>query len=1591
MPRLVKRFFKILRNIFFTLIALIILVLVLVNTTTVQNYLAKRGALILSEKLNTKVSIRNVRIDFLNHVLVEGLYIEDKQNDTLAYIGKVQVRITDWFFMKATKPVIHYVGLSDAYIHLYRKNKSNIWNYAFIEDAFSSDSKPKKTGQSQEFELDLEKLLLNNVRFHMDDAWAGYDYDIDIGSFTTNVDNVDFKKKIMDISSVKLAGSSIRLRDFKGGKPPSPKKASVIDTTAFNPDNWAIKVKTFGLEDCHFRFISKEEDPYPKEFDPEYFDISGLNASVQNLNVNGDTLTAKLEQFSARERSGFIVKDMRADVSVSPVASICKNLFIETNNSKISDYYAMHYDRFPDFLDYIAKVKMVARLKKATVDVRDIAYFAPQLRDLPLTVLTASGEATGTVDNLVAKNLNLSDGFSTAKGDLTVIGLPETEQTVFIFQKGEIFTTGSSILKFAPSLKSNPNINVGIIDYAYFTGSFSGLLNDFSAKGNFRTNLGDVTADIRMKIPNRQLPTYSGRVSSNAFDLGRFFNQPALGTATLNAELQGASFDVEGIRINATTKIKDITFNGYTYKDIVADGTFDNKKFDGKLFINDSNISMGFYGSIDLSGQDITIKATANLASSNLQELKFANVPTTLSADFDMNSSGKTIDDFIGTAKLYNINLLRKTKRLNLDSINIQSYFSDNEKHIDIESNLLSAKINGRFSLQEIPNSMQYYLSNYLPNYIKSSGKVAADQDLNFRINTREVNDLIAAFTNDMSGFDSSTITGNLNTINQTLSVDATVPYGKISSLKIYNASLKGRGDYRKLQLSSTIQSFIIGKNLLNTSLTLDAIVANDSIAYTVATKSDQQYGTAKLSGNVIASNDSLYMDLQPSEFFINNAKWEIPSGNRAIYSGNYLMVENLNMKSGLQQISFNSDLSKESPALVISTSNIDLGQLATLTPIAGYQPDGRLSGDIIIDRIFGKQLISAKLSASGVKLGTDTIGTIRLDGNYNTEEQLISLKNGSGIFNDNFSLKTEGNLSFDPKNDEQIKGAVSVSNFPLKVLNPFLKGYASKVSGTLDGDIDLKGTMDNPKLKGNLNLLNVVAKVDYTGALYTIPKGVVNVENKTLTLDNIELYDVFKNTGTATGFVRFESLSNPYMNIRLKTNGMEVVNLKDYENDLFYGHVIAKTEFSIIGAISDMRMSITATPTQKSSLFLPYNSSGDISTSTYISFKSYGKAEEKKINKTKDKLSVRITAILNPLIDVSLILDPNTGDQINATGSGSLSINVPANDDYSLFGIYNIDYGVYTFTFRQILRKDFYINSGSTIGFSGNIANTNLNVNATYSTRTRLYDLLDANEISRIKDNEKEMDDAKASQAVNVQLYMTKTLANPDLKYSIELPEKRSLGTVAYDKLLRINQSDKTNLTNQVSALLFLGSFIPSQGITNSLATSSAKTTLGAMIAEQASPVLTSALNKLLGDKKIQVMLQYKNYGQESSTSGIVSATDSRDQVKFGIRKNYLNDRLKIQIGSSYDWGRPTATNQSASTFNLAGDFRGQYLLTPDGGISLTAFRASNYDIFYGRNIDRTGFGLSFRKNFDNLHEFFISKKRLQKEAEEKAAGAKP
>ncbi|MEO6836903.1 MAG: hypothetical protein ABI185_00855, partial [Ginsengibacter sp.] len=91
---------------------------------------------------------------------------------------------------------------------------------------------------------------------------------------------------------------------------------------------------------------------------------------------------------------------------------------------------------------------------------------------------------------------------------------------------------------------------------------------------------------------------------------------------------------------------------------------------------------------------------------------------------------------------------------------------------------------------------------------------------------------------------------------------------------------------------------------------------------------------------------------------------------------------------------------------------------------------------------------------------------------------------------------------------------------------------------------------------------------------------------------------------------------------------------------------------------------------------------------------------------------------------------------------------------------------------------------------------------------------------------------------------------------------------------------------------------------------------------------------------------------------------------------------KLLVKVGGNVDYLVP-ATTSSNSNFLFTPDVSFQYLITPDGRLSVIGFNRSETDIGDLAGLtrsNRTGIQLSYRKDFDSFTEFFTNQKKRRK-----------
>lgn len=210
-----KKALKITFKIFLGIVALLLLIVVLVQTPPVQNFARKKVQAWLQHKLGTRIEIGRLRIGFPSSVVLEKIYVEDKTKDTLLYGGRIKANINLFKLIK-NEVQIGDLRLQDLTAKIKRQLPDTVFNFQFIVDAFVSDqTKPTNPNDTATLKMSLDNLYLDNIRFLYKDTISGNDWAIQLQHFTSNIKRFDPIKQVYNVPFVVLDGLTARLYQYK--------------------------------------------------------------------------------------------------------------------------------------------------------------------------------------------------------------------------------------------------------------------------------------------------------------------------------------------------------------------------------------------------------------------------------------------------------------------------------------------------------------------------------------------------------------------------------------------------------------------------------------------------------------------------------------------------------------------------------------------------------------------------------------------------------------------------------------------------------------------------------------------------------------------------------------------------------------------------------------------------------------------------------------------------------------------------------------------------------------------------------------------------------------------------------------------------------------------------------------------------------------------------------------------------------------------------------------------------------------------------------------------------------------------------------
>ena len=1546
--------------------------LIAIQTELVQNWLVGIATSRLSKSLGTEVSVKNVSFALFNRLNMEGIVVRDKQKDTLIYAKQLKVRITDWFFLK-DKVELKFIGLEDALINLNRKD--SVWNYQFIADYFAT---PNPTEKSGGLKLNLKKIDLKNVHIIKNDLWAGEYMNVRASSLLIDADIVDLAKNEFVINRITLDNPFVKIQGLTPLRPLSLQKrnASGVDTGMyFNDKNMSLRVDSLTIRNGSL-FLDNDITKPSAYFDGSHIQLSKLNGNLAKFSLIKDTLRANID-LTVKDRCGLELKKLKTNFKLTPQILELAKLDLQTNKSHLTNYFAMKFkDLNKDFAHYNSQVIMDARIKEARVNSDDIAYFAPDLRTWKKEVLV-SGNFLGTVENFKVDRLTARIGATTnINGNLSMKGLPDINATKIGLTNGSLQTNYYDLGVFIPDLKGINSPNLAALGTIIYRGNFNGTIHNFVTEGNFSTQLGGVITNVSLQLPKKGDPSYTGSIQTIRFNMGKFLNDPQLGLVDFNGKIIGSSFNIDRLKTTLEGKVSSLEYNNYTYTNIITNGTFQKKYFNGEIKINDPNLDFTSTVEIDLSKELPRFNIVGDLVHINLKSLNLFKDSIELTGLLDVNFTGTTIDNFLGIAKFLNATIKVGPLSQSFDSLNLTSSYIDSVKSLHLGSTDFNAAISGKFSIIDLPASFQGFLNHYYPTYINPPKSIPKNQQFTFIVNTKNFEPYIKLLDNKISGFNDATITGSIDTRSNQLGVVAKIPFGKYKNLSFTGLDLVGKGNLDTLSLTGNISSIQATDSLRFPNTKLNVVSYHDHSVVSIKTSADNTLNDADLYADVYTLADGVRVQFRPSSFVLNEKKWNIEKAGELVIRTHLVHAQNVKFIQGFQEITVESkeEDGGNTQNLLVTLKNVVMGDLTSLL-FKDPRLEGVTSGNIILKDFFGQFNASADLKAEQFRLDDDSIGLVNIKANYNSKTGEIPFTVQSP--NEGYKFSAKGSYNLTDTTGKSFHTDIQLENSKIDILHKFLNNIFTNITGQAIGNLTISGNLNAPDLLGKIKLRQAGMKVKYSQVYYTIDSADINFEPDGINFGRFTIQDHYKNTGSVRGKLYEKGFKNMRFDFDLSTDKLLLIDTRASDNQQFYGKAIGKANMRFSGPESNCRMTIVAESNDSSHIFIPNSINRESGSADFIVFKQYGTEMAKETGNSKLDLTVDLDLTVNNQVMIDVILDEQTGDVIKAVGSGKLKIRAGTTEPLTIRGRYNIDRGSYVFNFQGLIRKPFELlpDAGNYIEWTGDPFRADMHIDAQYTAeRISLSELAGNNTFSgAVKGYRGD---------VYVIAQLRDKLSKPEIKFRLDFPQTSPVKSDnEFSQYLIRLEKDQNEILNQVAFVILFNSFSPpgaggGTGVSPYAITSLGFNTVSQLLTKSVNKVLSNVLYKLTGDRSLRFDIGNSVY----SSANILNPTNTdnvnkidRTRVDLKLSRAFANDKIIVTVGSDIDFNLGGSAIQNGNIQWLP-NVNIEFILSRDRKLRLILFNRSSLDLSvsgssssFGRR-NRQGVSISYRKDFEKL-----------------------
>ncbi len=1479
--------------------------MVLLYIPPVQNLLRREVTAYASEATGMQIQVERIDLRFPLNLLVRGVEVI-QQPDTLLSLESLNVRVQAWPLIKGKVEVdevtLNQVAVNSAGLIEGMKIKGVLGRFFLQSHGVDLSNEIAIINQVDLSDTHVQ-LVMNDTTTAPKDTTASAPVNWKVDLHQLNLENVSF--------SMQLPADSMRMAAYIG-------EASVNDAQA-DLKNQFYSLKQFLLSGGSANYDTGAAKPV-EGFDASHIAVRDIRIGLDSLLYKGRNMNAVLREFSMNERSGLSITSL-AGRAYSNDSIICvPGLKLQTPHSEID----LSAHTYWELVNIPTTGRLSANLN-AYIGKEDVMLFTGGLPDsfkeaYPFRPLVIRAGTDGNLKEMQISRftVDLPGAFSLEGGGL-LENLADS-----ITRSGTVglkMTTQN--LNFLTALSGEaPNGTIVIPDSMDLVAKVD--INGPAYKANLKLREGQGTIDMDAAL-NTLTEVYKADLKINNLQLHNFLPKDSIYELSLSADAEGRGLDVTSYRSFAKLNLSldQLHYAQYHLSNVDLTGALKGALVTARLTSDNALLKMTTEAEYNLAHSYPDGKVTMDVTQLDLHELGL--MPQPMKHPLAFNFSAEARQNRVFT------HLVSGDMKLNLSARSgVEPLIRQSTHFVDVLMRQIDEKALDHAELREaLPtailsfsagkeNPLAYFLATQNISYQDASMKFGTAPDWG-------INGKAAIHTLKVDTLQLDTIFFTVKQDTTSMKLRAGVINGPKNPQFSFSTAITGEIRDRDAELLVDYKNekgetgVLLG---VNARPLFEGHGKGNGIAFTLIPE------------NPIIAFQKFH--------FNEKHNWIYLHKNMRVYA-NVDMWDDEGMGFRIHSV----------PGDTVSLQNIDVEirriRLAELSSVLPYFPEitGLFSAEAHYVQTEKDLQLSAELSIDELTYERQRIGDVTLGATWLPGEQGKQYLNAYLNHDQAEVLLADGKLIPTGTGKDSLEVNMELDHFPLRVANVFVPDQMVTLSGDLDGNLKITGSTEQPLINGELSLDSVAVLSRQYGARFMFDNRPVQINNNRLLFDKFAIYTTSKNPFTIDGYVDFRDMSRPMANLNMLAQNYTLLDAKRTRESLVYGKVFADFRATVKGPLDglNMRGNISLLGNTDVSYILtdsPLTVQDRLgSLVTFTSFSDTTTVVRQEVPTVSlGGLDMVMMVHIDPSVRLKVDLDASNDNRIELEGGGDLSMKYTPQGDLTLTGRYTLSGGLMKYALPVIAAKEFAIDNGSYVEWTGNPMDPMLNFKAT----------------DRIRASVSEGENG-GTRTVNfdVSIVIKNRLDDLSFAFDVSAPEDATI----QNELTAMGAEERGKQALYIMVMkTYLGT-----GPIGGGGGGVGKLNMGAAL----NSVLSSQINSLMGNlKNASVSVGIEDHDL-SDTGG------KRTDYSFRYSQRLFNNRFQIVIGGKVSTGENATNNAESFIDNISLEYR----LDRTGTRYVRLFYDKNYESVLEGEITETGVGLVLRKKLDKLSELFIFKKK--------------